>query len=380
MKAKEKKKGISLIVLVITIIVIIVLAVAVILTVAKNNPIENAKEAVKANDKVTAQEVANMAYLDWYTKKELGEEVSENARDYVGNELTAQGFSESQVNHVLITNDGIKEVKEPVIPNEFKHKEGTISEGYVIENETDGNEFVWVPVEDISEFVREEGYYNGTLDTMLADCSEPFTNARQDEKDEYHNMKKSVEKYGGFYIARYEASQDTETGKAQSKPNQTPWVSIKWGTSMTNLAGGAVDKARAMYPVENATKEKDAVSTLIYGTQWDAAVRWLKSSYPEIEKDSTKYGNYSNNTDRTSISPNDPAKTGACENWKTNNIYDLAGNVWEWTMEVYSTDFRIYRGGNYFLTGSHGPVSRRILDFPGSSSVNVGFRPVLYIK
>ena len=50
------KKGISLIVLVITIIVIIILAVAVILSIANNNPIENAKEARFKNDVKAMQE------------------------------------------------------------------------------------------------------------------------------------------------------------------------------------------------------------------------------------------------------------------------------------------------------------------------------------
>ena len=63
------KQGISLIVLVITIIVIIILAVAVILTLANNNPIENAKQAVKDNDEATLKEEATLLYADWYLKE-----------------------------------------------------------------------------------------------------------------------------------------------------------------------------------------------------------------------------------------------------------------------------------------------------------------------
>ena len=68
MNIKEEKKGISLIVLVITIIVIIILAVAVILSIANNNPIENAKKARFLNDLKTIQEEINLynskAYAD----------------------------------------------------------------------------------------------------------------------------------------------------------------------------------------------------------------------------------------------------------------------------------------------------------------------------
>ena len=60
-----KKRGISLIVLVITIIVIIILAVAVILSIANNNPIENAKKAAFQNDIATLKEE-----LDLYIQKQ----------------------------------------------------------------------------------------------------------------------------------------------------------------------------------------------------------------------------------------------------------------------------------------------------------------------
>ena len=65
-KANNDKKGISLIVLVITIIVIIILAVAVILSIANNNPIENAKEARFKSDIKTIEEDLNMYTLKKY--------------------------------------------------------------------------------------------------------------------------------------------------------------------------------------------------------------------------------------------------------------------------------------------------------------------------
>ena len=84
MKKTNKKSGISLIVLVITIIVIIVLAVAVILTLANNNPIENAKQAVSANDEAALKEEATLLYADWYLLK--------NIPNGTGTDLTAQEY------------------------------------------------------------------------------------------------------------------------------------------------------------------------------------------------------------------------------------------------------------------------------------------------
>ena len=67
-KRTSEKKGISLIVLVITIIVIIILAVAVILSIANNNPIENAKEARFKNDVKTMQEELELLKATNYAK------------------------------------------------------------------------------------------------------------------------------------------------------------------------------------------------------------------------------------------------------------------------------------------------------------------------
>ena len=227
------------------------------------------------------------------------------------------------------------------------------------------NQFVWVPVEDFSQFKRES-FSSTELSNLY---TEPYSGANQEEINEYNQMIESVKKYGGFYIGRYETSDD-ESGKAQSKKGQTPLSNIKWGNSMTDLTGGAVEKARTLY----SDSKFGTVSTLIYGVQWDATIRWLEINYPGISKDSSKYGNYT-----TSV----PFKTGGSEQYKTNNIYDLAGNMAEWTMETYNSVSRVARGGycnNIGHSGSMYPISSRI-SFGAPDILNyVGFRLALYIK
>ena len=105
---KEKlntKQGISLIVLVITIIVIIILAVAVILTLANNNPIQNAKDAVKANDEATLKEEATLLYADWYLLKNVGEGTDLTAQQYVEKYLS-DGYTKELKDKLTVSDDG----------------------------------------------------------------------------------------------------------------------------------------------------------------------------------------------------------------------------------------------------------------------------------
>ena len=420
----QAKKGISLIVLVITIIVIVILAVAVILTLANNNPIENANKASFQNDLKAMEEEVNLYETDKYTEANItggtytpttveGENMvdmfpsTSNYEDKVKVEngklvIIEDALSEKEkewAKEIGFTAGGeeidIEVVDGVPIPKGFVASqvtgENTKAGGLVIYEGTEEvteenvetarktrNQFVWVPVPE-GTFERKDGYFNGTQQTYVSSgrATEPLnysgTTASQSEEDEYNAMYASVEKYGGFYIGRYEAS-DNGSGVAQSKSNQAPWVDIKWGNSMTDLNGGAVEKARAVYPDSTSKQEGEAVSTLIYGVQWDATVRWLRKTYnnPDIAIDSTDHGNYNTSS---------KINTGSNDAYKLNNIYDLAGNVSEWTMETDNSNSRILRGGGYLYTGSLYPVSRRTGLNPTSGNFSlVGFRFVLYIK
>ena len=178
---------------------------------------------------------------------------------------------------------------------------------------------------------------------------------------EYKEMIESIQKYGGFYIGRYELSE------AGVQKNQPTLVKTNWYN---------------LYKKCKSLNASDKVETrMIWGCQWDVTMNWLISSgaktSDEVNKDSSSWGNYY----LTSVKADDGTteikasekkavlNTGITTFTMANNIYDLAGNCEEWTQEAHRTYyFRAYRGGNYFSgNGSNSPASCR-----GSSDPGIG--------
>ena len=119
---------------------------------------------------------------------------------------------------------------------------------------------------------------------------------------------------------------------------------------------GAVYLAKNFASQHNYTS---VTSTLTYGCEWDAMCRYIGDSQ------------------RTTPKKDAPELTGSVSTDLSKNIYDLAGNCLELTMEACGTDFRVTRGGTY---SSALPVSVRYTFYTGSSNDSRSFRPTLYIK
>ncbi len=278
----------------------------------------------------------------------------------------------------------------------------SIENGLVITDAIDenhnsiGNEFVWVPVskEDYnSQFKRRDGFYNNNSQTLTADFGEADntgnnTDTRVTEtettKTEAQQMYQSVYDNEGFYIGRYEAGKDS-SGNVVIQKGTDVYTNIPWSknktmneeTETTNTQDGAIELARN-FDTENGYTT--VTSTLCYGVQWDATLTWIDPNYTDFAKNSTGMGWYSDNYARG----NATHQTGIDITGKTNspkNIYDLAGNVYEWTMESYGTNYRVYRGGDYLHSGSNNPASTRSTHMlPSYSDSNLGFRVTLYLQ
>ena len=402
MKLKEKtdvnknftkltqKRGISLIVLIVTIIVIIILAAAVILTITKNNPVSSAKEATFKEDMANIQDELSMYISKKYTDdptsfekssvnlsgntmvtelpstKKYKEKVLVVEGNLVLNNKKVNSDEKKWFNEVIGNTSNVKEewqdtissVKYGVpIPIGFTYKKGTKDTGLVIQDEK-GNEFVWVPATE-STYVRDTSFPGAT---PTGDDTLP--NGITDETAD-------VKKYGGFYIGRYEAGipeGDTSTSNKEGIP-----VSKKDEVVWTNI-----DYSNAKASAEKMINNEYVQTGLLTGTSWDTVCHWIKSG--DELKDSRTYGNYKNSLEPANVTGYGTIQvTGFSDKWMQKNIYDLAGNVWEWTSEVRNYDF-FYRGGSYGDVGRDGPVSCRMYNNASSTSDYIGFRLRLYIK
>ena len=221
--------------------------------------------------------------------------------------------------------------------------------------------------------------YDSTLKTrgLGAKTTHEFLN--QLEK-EFNNMIVSVEKYGGFYIGRY------ETGNI----NQETPVVQKGNTNISSQTWYNMYKRCKNIKGDNTNVE----TGMIWGNQWDRTLMWLietgSKTKEQIADDSTSWGNYNNatfeyvNSSGSTVTKNENSgtkiPTGNTEYTKANNIYDLAGNVYDWTMEASSASSRVCRGGDYGDGGGNYPAGNRDIYGPTYSYNYYGCRSALYIK
>lgn len=268
---------------------------------------------------------------------------------------------------IRATNVCSKNYANPPIPKGYRHILGEWNNGFTIERDSDGSQFVWIPVGSLDS--------NGTLDGE--NFSEKF-GRRNYMKDKFSDnafnealngelckQLKSVRKYGGFYISRYNISR-SKKGKLQSVKGVRPWVGINFDD---------------VKKVASTIEDNEAVkSHLTFGAEYDSVLEWFiktkVKTLAEIAKDSTEWGNYWD----TENSPRKVVETGSREEWCANNIYDFAGNVNELTQELYQISYRVIRGGCYYDGENLCSVACRFCSDPLDDFNFTGFRATLWIK
>ena len=263
-----------------------------------------------------------------------------------------------------------------VIPADFtvsaEKGEFLIRSGLVVTG-PDGSEYVWIPTTVTALERREFGSYFSGMGSLSNYNDETNLPA-------YQAMVASVERYGGFYLGRYETSVET-TLAGGSHPVSKPVTKDNPGTIWVRYS-----PQNTVALCEQLYADNDTVQGFFpWGINWDTALQWLIDSgcktTNDVTRDSTSWGNYSDDTFSVGMSGN---LTGQWEETKTNNIYDLAGNNWEWTQERSGGSY-VMRGGGYNLMGGACPGSKypaALRDpLPGNDHhPNVTFRLGLYVE
>ena len=419
----SNQTGITLIALVVTIVVLLILAgVSINAIFSENGIIKRAKDAQNKMDQATQNDLDSINELNnWIDGKTngttgggttggdanpsttskistlVGTVVDKNtkAEDAYGNKITIpKGFK--VVAHGTVAGSATYTYSGDNIP--------AVQDGIVIENGTDGNQFVWVPVGTIKnknnttntitlgryEFDSNTGALKSNTPVQVAsveNCTQEVTintnykelsvfragNSATDSTAQ-NATARNLEEFisttlanGGYYIARFEAS--GTASKIASKYNQTVLGNI--------TQPNAAKVAREMYGEVKENNELVYASDLVNSYAWDTAIVFIQT--------------YSGKTDYASHNESITTKaftaTGK-NNDKYCNIFDMSGNASEWTTE-YSTNSDgsifnpcVLRGGYYDTDGgrAHDCTSDRGIDYTIISYSNLGLRPLLYVK
>ena len=397
----KQERGITLIALVVTIVVLLILAgVSVNALFGNSGIIEKAKEAQSKMDKATENDQKEINELtNWLDNQVNGTTGDDNSTTskvstLVGKVVDKNTKAEDAYGNKITIPKGFK-----ILPHGTTAGSATytysgdnipaVQDGIVIENGTDGNQFVWVPVGTINNKTGNPttitlGRYQFDSSTGALTSNEPIQSAKDytkeiiintnykeltafrdgsegDDNATARDLKTFIETTsanGGYYIARFEAS--GTTSKITSKYNQT----VLTGITQPNAA----KLAREMYGEVKENNELVYASDLVNSYTWDTAIIFIQTY--------SGTSNYASQNKSTSFS-----KTGI-NNDRYCNIWDMSGNTMEFTTEYSTNGTCVSRGGlnydddAYSYTSGRNSIARN-----STGGLNdYGVRAILYLK
>ncbi len=420
-----KNKGVTLIALAVTIVVMLILAGVTISVLNGENGI--VKQAQKAKEESKIKELKEKVRIDIAGKRveningELRVSVLKEILDkYFDNvPVETQITSETELKakeeygkyEMKISDIDVGEITYETSYTIFKDVNGEqvpIPEGYIVSENSDenivnkglvisdsrGNEYVWISctVDSSSNKlqykrtewgVEKDGTDNSRAikdELTLKDIDVTYSKTDTDNgineeisKEivaQINAEKESIKKYGGYYIGRYEVGKDNKT--AVIKAEQEPYVNIKWSKAYELAKGigggeGATTYLCSSYSwdtainfIQNTTGKNYATSIIGFNGNWKSQ---------EVKDSSGKVIKPVNTAQRL----NTGLTTALC------NIYDMGGNVGEFTTELNpgTSETVVLRGGNYYYVN---PAGYRWDMYSGLAFSYCGFRATLFLK
>lgn len=421
-----KNKGVTLIALAVTIVVMLILAGVTISVLNGENGI--VKQAQKAKEESKIKELKEKVRIDIAGKRveningELRVSVLKEILDkYFDNvPVETQITSETELKakeeygkyEMKISDIDVGEITYETSYTIFKDVNGEqvpIPEGYIVSENSDenivnkglvvsdsrGNEYVWISctVDSSSNKlqykrtewgVEKDGTDNSRAikdELTLKDIDVTYSKTDTDNgineeisKEivaQINAEKESIKKYGGYYIGRYEVGKDNKT--AVIKAEQEPYVNIKWSKAYELAKGigggeGATTYLCSSYSwdtainfIQNTTGKNYATSIIGFNGNWKSQ---------EVKDSSGKVIKPVNTAQRL----NTGLTTALC------NIYDMGGNVGEFTTELNpgTSETVVLRGG--FDNGYGHPAGYRWDNPSGIAGSLSGFRATLFLK
>ena len=429
---KNERKGITLVSLVITVIILLILSTIAIQSLTNTGLFEKAKEAKQKTENAQKEEKEildnyitqiNISILKNIDKKNTNPETAlpkgaviiegdankgivikdSNDNEWVWVEVPKTVFT------TATKEDDYKNIEKDLITYAKDYREGKSEEDLNCKDE-------WYAIDGETLITAETTGLTDEQKILNNGCGLSY----EEYNTTYQKMLSSVYTNGGFWISRYEIGDSTATnnqytprtinseinGLAVSKPNQIPY----------NLVTCAQSQALA----NGMSTDSNKTSSLLFGIQWDLTCKFLEINSDlaktDIKSDSTTWGNYKNNsltlyrgkyniipwsstsrwtsyetnTDNyvtnSQTSNNESYRqlltTGASKQTNKMNIYDFAGNLWEWTLEYNNSSISypcISRGGGFDNNSFDCPAARRIGNHIDRNNIFAfGFRSSLY--
>ena len=426
----KKNNGITLVALVVTIVVLLILAgVSINLVLGNNGIIAKAKEAQRKSAEASQNDLIGMNELAQQLEGKLNGSTGSGSENggktepetvpYLPSDDFHYDTSTSVDTGLVIQDASGNEYVWVVVPRTTAVYKTT---GLGKTTFTDAD---YTSIEtDLKNYTSI--YKKGTdySDTWYADDKNESWLSEPDYKKLKNSMLKSVYENGGFYVGRYEAGIGTNRTSIEAQVNgKYPVPTTAPVTKADAYPYTYVTRTQAQNLASNVNSGTKT-SSLMFGVQWDLVLAFMSkdtakiTSTDDLTTNSTAIGNYrdsvfqlsqtgkyatmsdynlsstwnpstTSTTNFVDSSRNKIAQssngngilvtTGTSEKNKVMNIYDVAGNVWEWTLEKTSkNDPCASRGGGFSNTGTNYPTACRCDVGIDYSNNRIGFRVSLF--